>query len=93
MLKTTIAVNHFALGGCMSLKTDVNFLLSLVKYNKTVQFFKLKYNFVETPRRFITAELSICKLGSSSVLIINEGLSLRIESSAIINLRGVSTKL
>ena len=31
---------------------------------------KLKYNFVETPRKFIIAELSIRKLGSSSVLII-----------------------
>ena len=62
-------------------------------------------SFVETPRKFITAELLICKLGSSSVLIIpiiiiiigiistDEDPSLRIESSAIINLRGVSTKL
>ena len=65
-------------------------------------------SFVETPRKFIIAELSIRKLGSSSVLIIpqarifisainiistDEGPSLRIESSAIINLRGVSTKL
>ena len=30
----------------------------------------LKYNFVETPHKFIIAELSIRKLGSSSVLII-----------------------
>ena len=59
------------------------------------------FSFVETPRKFIIAELSIRKLGSSSVLIINisviistdEDPSLRIESSAIINLRGVSTKL
>ena len=53
-------------------------------------------SFVETPRKFIIAELSIRKLGSSSVLIIlnyYEDPSLRIESSAIINLRGVSTKL
>ena len=63
-------------------------------------------SFVETPRKFIIGELSICKLGSSSVLIIlillllalriistDEDPSLRIESSAIINLRGVSTKL
>ena len=42
------------------------------------------FSFVEIPRKFIIAELSIRKLGSSSVLI---------ESSAIINLRGVSTKL
>ena len=56
---------------------------------------------METPRKFIIAELSIHKLGSSSVLIIQiisiistyEDPSLRIESSAIINLRGVSTKL
>ena len=58
------------------------------------------FSFVETPRKFIIAELSICKLGSSSVLIIftsiistDEDPSLQIESSAIINLRGVSTKL
>ena len=63
-------------------------------------------SFVETPRKFIIAELSICKLGSSSVLMkistdedpsciisTDEDPSLRIESSAIINLRGVSTKL
>ena len=54
-------------------------------------------SFVETPRKFIIAELSIRKLGSSSVLIMiistDEDPSLRIESSAIINLRGVSTKL
>ena len=65
-------------------------------------------SFVETPRKFIIAELSIRKLGSSSVLIIllkiiisannsiirtDEDPSLRIKSSAIINLRGVSTKL
>ena len=31
---------------------------------------KLKYNFVQTPRKFIIAKLSIRKLGSSSVLII-----------------------
>ena len=31
---------------------------------------KLKYNFVETPRKFIIAKLSIRKLGSSLVLII-----------------------
>ena len=58
---------------------------------------------METQRKFIIAELSIRKLGSSSVLIIpiiiisiistDEDPSLRIESSAIINLRGVSTKL
>ena len=56
---------------------------------------------METPRKFIIAELSIHKLGSSSVLVIQiisiistyEDPSLRIESSAIINLRGVSTKL
>ena len=37
---------------------------------------KLKYNFVETPRKFIIAELSIRKLGSSSVLIIMRTLQL-----------------
>ena len=56
------------------------------------------FSFVETPRKFITAKLSIRKLGFSSVLLISiisadEDPSLRVESSAIINLRGVSTKL
>ena len=49
-------------------------------------------SFVETPRKFIIAELSIRKLGSS-IISTDEDPSLRIESSAIINLRGVSTKL
>ena len=56
------------------------------------------FSFVETPRKFIIAELSIRKLGSSSdlhfrIISTDEDPSLRIESSAIINLRGVSTKL
>ena len=38
---------------------------------------KLKYNFVETPRKFSIAELSIRKLGSSSVIIIMHYLYLR----------------
>ena len=51
-------------------------------------------SFVETPRKFIIAELSIRKLGFSLYYYsTNEDPSLRIESSAIINLRGVSTKL
>ena len=52
---------------------------------------------METSRKFIIAKLSIGKLGSSSVLIISalhdEDPSLPIESFAIINLRGDSTKL
>ena len=65
------------------------------------------FSFVEIPRKFIIEELSFRKLESSSVLIIpniiiisiisiistDEDPSLRIEGSAIINLRGVSTKL
>ena len=61
---------------------------------------KLKYNFVETPRKFTIAKLSIRKLGSSSelriVLIIistDADPSLWIESFAVLNLRDVSTKL
>ncbi len=57
-------------------------------------------NFVVTPRNFIIAKLSIRKPGSSSVLIISsannnstdEDPGLRIESFAIIKLRGVTTK-
>ena len=45
-------------------------------------------SFVETPRKFIIAELSI-----RNIISTDEDPSLRIESSAIINLRGVSTKL
>ena len=51
---------------------------------------------METPRKFIIAELSIRKLGSSFgplIISTDEDPSLRIESSAIINLRGVSTRL
>jgi hypothetical protein len=49
---------------------------------------------VETPRKFITAKLSIRKPGSSSVLInmcTDEDPGLQIESFAVINLCGVST--
>ena len=46
------------------------------------------------PRKITIAKLSIRKLGSLSYIVsIDEDLSLRIESFAIINLRGVSTKL
>ena len=34
-----------------------------------VNIIKLKYNFVETPRKFIITKLSICKLVSSPVLL------------------------
>ena len=56
---------------------------------------------MESPRKFITAKLSIRKPGSSSVLIIivliihiistDEDPGCRIEIFAVINLRGVST--
>ena len=55
---------------------------------------------METPRKFIIAKLSICKLGSSSVRIIRlfeftiiNQIYIALYSFAIINLRGVSTKL
>ena len=55
---------------------------------------------METSLKFIIAKVSIRKLGCSSVLIIHNNInstdkdpSLRIESFAIIDLRGVSTKL
>ena len=59
----------------------------------------LVYSFVETPLKFIIAELSIRKLGSSSVLMIELLALMKIRAygskalHAIINLRGVSTKL
>ena len=54
---------------------------------------------METPCKFIAAKLSICKPGSSSVLIIyyyhiistDEDPGLHIERFAVINLCGVST--
>ena len=48
----------------------------------------LKHNFVETPRKFIIAKLSIRKLGFSLLL-----LFALIKGFAMINLRDVSTKL
>ena len=48
------------------------------------------FSFVETPRKFIIAELSNSKGRTIST---DADPSLRIESSAIINLRSVSTKL
>ena len=52
------------------------------------------FSFVETPRKFIIAQLSIRKLGIFiSIISTDEDPSLQIESSAIMNLRGVSTKL
>ena len=54
---------------------------------------------METPRKFIIAELSIRKLrifisaNNTSIISTDEDPSLRIESSAIVNLRGVSTNL
>ena len=55
--------------------------------------YNTKFSFVETPSKFTIAKLSIRKLGSSSVLKIHYYPNLRIESFAIINLRGLSTKL
>ena len=70
----------------------LSYHLVIEQNSKSNRFFEIIRNLlvkiVETPRKFIIAELSIRKLGSSSVLII-----LRIECSAIINLRGVSTSL
>ena len=63
------------------------------------------FSFVETPRKFIIAKLGsssvlIIRLfefthpfSNSRIISTDEDRSLRIESSAIINLRGVSTKL
>ncbi len=49
-------------------------------------------NFVVTPRNFIIAKLSIGEPGSSDITSTDENPSLRIESFAIIKLRGVTTK-
>ena len=61
------------------------------------------FSFVETPRKFIIAKLSI-RISSDlhqfssdpwifNILSTDEDPSLRIESFAVINLRGLSTKL
>ena len=42
------------------------------------------FSFVETPRKFIIAELSIRKLGSSSVLIILVSLAMRDFHSSVL---------
>ena len=82
-----------------------NFMLTIFEVSSLYVCMVIKYIivlFVETPRKFITAKLSIRKPGSSSVLIIcetyakhiistDEDPGLRIESFAVINLRGVST--
>jgi hypothetical protein len=50
----------------------------------------IKVLFVETPRKFITAKLSIRK-PKSHIISTDEDPGLWIESFAVINLRGVST--
>ena len=54
-----------------------------------------QFSFVKTPHKFTIAKLLICKLGSSSMLIIStdEDPSSHIESFAMIYLRVVFTKL
>ena len=44
--------------------------ISINKASNKLKFYLYLLSFVETPRKFIIAELSIRKLGSSSVLII-----------------------
>ena len=46
---------------------------------------------METPRKFITAKLSIRKPDLRHIISTDEDSGLRIESFAVINLRGVST--
>ena len=47
--------------------------------------------FVETPRKFIIIYIRF--ISNTNIISTDEDPSLRIESSAIINLRGVSTKI
>ena len=55
------------------------------------------FSFVKTPHKFIIAESSSVRIFVSadnfSIITTDEDPNLRIESSAIIHLRGVSTKL
>ena len=53
---------------CMQIKTQAVAILSFLYVCMVNTIYLL--SFVETPRKFIIAELSIRKLGSSSVLII-----------------------
>ena len=71
---------------CKFFKARVYTITKLLKFITYYQFC-----FVETTRKSIILKLSICELGSSSVLIMLT--MIRIESFAIINLRSVSTKL
>ena len=66
---TTLPTLETLVGNMRNLSLYMIFLLISSLYVCMV-IFKLKYNFVETPRKFIIAKLSIPKLGSSSVLII-----------------------
>ena len=64
---------------CSRIRQNTKFVKYLISFQtslKVISFLydfmvniKLKYNFVETPRKFIIAELSIRKLGSSSALL------------------------
>ena len=50
------------------------------------------FSFMETPRKFIIAKLSIRKLGSSSIVIsTDEDPSIWMENFAVINLRSITT--
>ena len=53
-----------------STQTDKGTSKKQIESYKFLVKIKLKYNLVESPRKFIIAKLSIRKLGSSSVLII-----------------------
>ena len=53
---------------------------------------KYLFNFVETPRKFIIAELSIRKLGSSSVLIIQMQIVINSVLLALMKIRAYGSK-
>ena len=64
--------------------------LKCVILSRFVQFLQTYlFSFVETPRKFIIAELSIRKLGSSSVLIIQSIISILL---ALMKIRAYGSK-
>ena len=76
----------------ISIQIDKLFKVRVYTITKLLKFIICyQFSFVKTTRKFIIVKLSICKLGSSSLLIML--IMIRIESFAIIKLRDVFTKL
>ena len=76
----------------ISIQIDKLFKVRVYTITKLLKFIICyQFSFVKTTRKFIIVKFLIRKLGSSLVLIML--IMIRIQSFAIIKLRGVSTKL